>query len=139
MPSCCSEIHKGINVTSAPDPRDCITAVRPWKVEIVYIVSYPSCISVIQCSTLRQLSQSSIPKMWRPLARSLYESARTTPTLLYHSTTRSTGLRCRTFSFTRTYRLMETSGFSEEQMDVREAVGKICSKFPDVNIYLLAH
>lgn len=32
----------------------------------------------------------------------------------------------------RTNTLMETSGFSETQLDVREAIAKICSNFPDV-------
>ena len=29
--------------------------------------------------------------------------------------------------------LMETSGFSDTQLQVREAVAKICSNFPDVS------
>ena len=29
--------------------------------------------------------------------------------------------------------LMETSGFSDTQLQVREAIGKICSNFPDVS------
>jgi hypothetical protein len=33
---------------------------------------------------------------------------------------------------------METSGFTNEQLDVREAVFKICSKYPDVCILALA-
>lgn len=31
---------------------------------------------------------------------------------------------------------METSGFSDTQLQVREAISKICSKYPDVSIYL---
>ena len=37
----------------------------------------------------------------------------------------------RSFSCTRTAGIMELSGFTEAQMDVREAVSKICSQFPD--------
>lgn len=37
----------------------------------------------------------------------------------------------RTFSVSRPTRLMETSGFSEEQLEVREAISKICSNFTD--------
>ena len=33
---------------------------------------------------------------------------------------------------------METSGFTPEQLDVREAVFKICSKYPDVRVLDLA-
>lgn len=29
--------------------------------------------------------------------------------------------------------LMETSGFSDTQLQVREAIAKICSKYPDVS------
>lgn len=29
---------------------------------------------------------------------------------------------------------METSGFSDMQLEVREAITKICSKYPDVRI-----
>jgi hypothetical protein len=32
---------------------------------------------------------------------------------------------------------METSGFTAEQLDVREAVSKICSKYPDVGTVIL--
>jgi hypothetical protein len=32
---------------------------------------------------------------------------------------------------------MEMSGFTQEQLDVREAVAKICSKYPDVRVQLL--
>jgi hypothetical protein len=32
--------------------------------------------------------------------------------------------------------LMEMSGFSETQVQVREAVGKICEDFPEVGIFL---
>lgn len=39
--------------------------------------------------------------------------------------TASTSLRANT--------LMETSGFSDTQLDVREAIAKICSKYPDVS------
>ena len=37
----------------------------------------------------------------------------------------------RTFSTSSPCRMMELTGFSQEQLDVREAVAKICSKFPD--------
>ncbi|KAF2262696.1 acyl-CoA dehydrogenase NM domain-like protein [Lojkania enalia] len=37
----------------------------------------------------------------------------------------------RYFASSPSSRLMETSGFSTEQLDVREAVSKICSKYPD--------
>jgi len=32
--------------------------------------------------------------------------------------------------------LMETSGFSDTQMQVREAIAKICSNFPDVSAWI---
>ena len=41
-------------------------------------------------------------------------------------------LQRRKFSSTFSYRIMETSGFTEEQMDVRAAIEKICSDYPDV-------
>lgn len=37
----------------------------------------------------------------------------------------------RTFSHAASRRIMELSGFSAEQLDVREAISKICSNFPD--------
>ena len=37
----------------------------------------------------------------------------------------------RAFSISIPRRIMELTGFSQEQLDVREAVAKICSKFPD--------
>ncbi|KAF2169442.1 hypothetical protein M409DRAFT_20661 [Zasmidium cellare ATCC 36951] len=37
----------------------------------------------------------------------------------------------RAFSVTPRRKLMETSGFSEEQLTVRDAIAKICSNFPD--------
>jgi acyl-CoA dehydrogenase len=30
--------------------------------------------------------------------------------------------------------LMETSGFSDTQLEVREAIAKICSRYPDVRM-----
>jgi len=39
----------------------------------------------------------------------------------------------RAFSVTSCARIMETSGFTESQMDVREAIFKICAKYPDVS------
>lgn len=41
--------------------------------------------------------------------------------------TASTSLRANT--------LMETSGFSDTQLEVREAIAKICSKYPDVRSF----
>ena len=38
---------------------------------------------------------------------------------------------CRTFSVSKSLRIMELSGFSEAQLDVKEAIAKICSNFPD--------
>jgi len=35
--------------------------------------------------------------------------------------------------------LMDTSNFTELQLTVREAISKICSKFPDVRISSRAH
>ncbi|KAK4628256.1 Acyl-CoA dehydrogenase fadE12 [Fulvia fulva] len=46
----------------------------------------------------------------------------------------STASRCTTRAFSETPRrrdLMETSGFTEEQMTVRESIMKVCSNFPD--------
>ncbi|KAK8217421.1 hypothetical protein M8818_001177 [Zalaria obscura] len=43
----------------------------------------------------------------------------------------------RSFSVSRAQRLMETSGFTDEQLTVREAISKICSNFPDE--YWLEH
>ena len=40
-------------------------------------------------------------------------------------------LAVRRFSTGNPRRIMELTGFSQEQLDVREAVGKICSNFPD--------
>lgn len=37
----------------------------------------------------------------------------------------------RSFAASKQNRIMELSGFSEEQLDVREAIAKICSNFPD--------
>lgn len=37
----------------------------------------------------------------------------------------------RSFAASKLNRIMELSGFSEEQLDVREAIAKICSNFPD--------
>ena len=37
----------------------------------------------------------------------------------------------RSFSSSNTCRIMQLAGFTQEQLDVREAVAKICSKFPD--------
>ncbi|KAI0022037.1 acyl-CoA dehydrogenase/oxidase [Xylariomycetidae sp. FL0641] len=44
---------------------------------------------------------------------------------------------CHGFSTTSSHRLMDTSGFTENQMMVREAVGAVCSKFP--NTYWQEH
>lgn len=38
---------------------------------------------------------------------------------------------CRTFSTSSPRRIMELTGFSQEQLDVREAIAKICANFPD--------
>ncbi|TVY41708.1 Acyl-CoA dehydrogenase [Lachnellula occidentalis] len=51
---------------------------------------------------------------------------------LYCSTVQAA--QCRRFSASvprRTNTLMETSGFSDTQLQVRDAIGKICSNFPD--------
>lgn len=46
---------------------------------------------------------------------------------------RTCGSRCFSISASRRANtLMETSGFSETQLQVREAIAKICSNFPDV-------
>ena len=37
----------------------------------------------------------------------------------------------RAFSTSSKYRIMELTGFSQEQLNLREAVAKICSQFPD--------
>jgi acyl-CoA dehydrogenase len=46
-----------------------------------------------------------------------------------HPSLRATQSRC--FSLTSSRRLMEMYGFTTEQLDVREAVSKICAKYPD--------
>ena len=38
--------------------------------------------------------------------------------------------RCR-FSTTRRHRIMETTGFTSTQLEVREAISALCSKFPN--------
>lgn len=40
----------------------------------------------------------------------------------------------RCFSATPSARLMEMSGFTESQLDVREAIEKICANYPDVHL-----
>lgn len=40
----------------------------------------------------------------------------------------------RTFSVSCPRKIMELSGFSEEQLSVRDAMFKICSNFSDVNL-----
>ncbi len=48
---------------------------------------------------------------------------------------RSAGTRAFSVSTRREFEsLMEMSGFSETQMQVRDAVSKICGRFPDVSI-----
>lgn len=57
-----------------------------------------------------------------------------TPRLAWASRVNSHAGSCqreRLFSTSRSSRLMEMSGFSEEQLTVREAIDKICSDFPD--------
>ena len=53
--------------------------------------------------------------------------------ILYRHASRRTvfPLAVRRFSASSPVRIMELTGFSQEQLDVREAVGKICSNFPD--------
>ena len=60
-------------------------------------------------------------------------SVMTISKILYHHTFRRTAspLATRRFSASSPGRIMELTGFSQEQLDVREAVGKICSNFPD--------
>jgi hypothetical protein len=41
-------------------------------------------------------------------------------------------IQSRNFSLTTSRFLMEVSGFTQGQLDVREAVSKICSQYPDV-------
>ncbi|KAL1586369.1 hypothetical protein WHR41_05514 [Cladosporium halotolerans] len=53
------------------------------------------------------------------------------PCILPITKTRLNQCSSRPFSVTAHRRLMETSGFSEEQMTVREAILKICSNFDD--------
>ena len=53
-----------------------------------------------------------------------------------HTIFRTHVARSRSFSVTakrNSNTLMETSGFSEIQLSVREAIAKICSNFPDVS------
>ena len=60
-------------------------------------------------------------------------SVMTISKILYGHALRRTAfpLAARRFSASSPGRIMELTGFSQEQLDVREAVGKICSKFPD--------
>ena len=55
------------------------------------------------------------------------------PSIVHRHVPRHAGfsLAARRFYVSQPYRIMELTGFSQEQLDVREAVGKICSKFPD--------
>ncbi|EDN97024.1 hypothetical protein SS1G_01952 [Sclerotinia sclerotiorum 1980 UF-70] len=59
-----------------------------------------------------------ISRISRPFSLKLYQNV-----LLRRAFTVSTSLRANT--------LMETSGFSDTQLEVREAIAKICSKYPD--------
>lgn len=43
-------------------------------------------------------------------------------------------VRSRCFSFTSSTQLMEMTGFTQEQLEVREAVAKICANYPDVRM-----
>jgi acyl-CoA dehydrogenase len=65
--------------------------------------------------------------MSRFMASRLQGSARV---LLLRPWLSSPSRRC-AFSTTSRMRIMETTGFTEEQLTVREAVGAICSKFPN--------
>ena len=60
-------------------------------------------------------------------------SVMTISKILYGHAPRRTAfpLTARRFSASSPGRIMELTGFSQEQLDVREAVGKICSNFPD--------
>ena len=60
-------------------------------------------------------------------------SSMTFSKILYRHAYRRTvyPLTVRRFSAGSPRRIMELTGFSQEQLDVREAVGKICSNFPD--------
>ena len=60
-------------------------------------------------------------------------SSMTISKILYHHASRRTvyPLAVRRFSAGKPRRIMELTGFSQEQLDVRVAVGKICSNFPD--------
>lgn len=62
---------------------------------------------------LAVLGQPALPKL--PLARAAHQSL----------------LARRHFAQTKPCRLMELTGFSEEQLMVKEAISKICSSFPD--------
>ena len=60
-------------------------------------------------------------------------SSMTISKILYRHASQRTvyPLAVRRFSASSPRRIMELTGFSQEQLDVREAVGKICSNFPD--------
>ena len=47
--------------------------------------------------------------------------------------------KSRCFSISASRRIMETSGFTPEQLTVREAISKICSNFPDVRFLQFLH
>lgn len=52
---------------------------------------------------------------------------------IYRPSSRLLIPQCRAFSVSQTPRIMELSGFTETQLEVREAISKICSNFSDVN------
>ena len=49
---------------------------------------------------------------------------------------RSPFMQSRCFSLTPSPRLMGMTGFTQAQLDVREAVAKICANYPDVGILI---
>lgn len=70
--------------------------------------------------------------MYPKLEHSILSSMTISKILYRHASRRTVfPLAVRRFSASSPGGIMELTGFSQEQLDVREAVGKICSNFPD--------
>jgi len=67
-----------------------------------------------------------IPAIWRPLSLPFPSQAH-----CWTKTSLKSFPLARAFSVSASCRIMELTGFSQEQLDVREAVAKICSNYPD--------
>ncbi|KAH8696238.1 putative acyl-CoA dehydrogenase [Talaromyces proteolyticus] len=65
-----------------------------------------------------------------PISRATLASSRWSTTQHHKMHRLRTNISCSHFSTSRPQRIMDLSGFTEEQLTVREAVSQICSKFP---------